>query len=618
MATINKTMKTFNVPDGNNTKCYEIVDDKGRKCIAKDWASNSGSAFAVGEYVIKDGVCYKFTSAHTAGSAWSASEVTTTNLGNELRDLKSAIGTVPTGKTVQGQIEALQTGKADMIVVTDSTPAAIKSFQDGADGLPMALKVAVEPVQDLHGYDNPWPAGGGKNILSYPYANSSYNTANVTGTVQSDGKVLVNSSGASDTAYLALKQRSSETGDSSLFLSAGDYKVSGGINNDFYIRVNTDAGVVGESKGSDGSFTIPSGGKYVTVQIVVLTGYSVNNVTVSPMIRLASVSDATWEPYSNICPISGWTGANVTRTGKNLLTESNYRVQNSYNMTASKIPSGVQFVGTPTWASGSNVGFRIGWVDDIFAKFGTTPKVLVKSDNSLCVVERAAIQSDGSIGVWCTTTATSSSITVNFSVMVYFGNTETEVAPIQGSKTQYEFPQAAGTVYGGTLDVTNGTLTVDRKGITVDENSSIQSLSYQRYYITENEYVAPATSVIDDIKVNYLDTTKNDLLHTKDWSISGGDAASHAIRFRFNETFETVQNVKDYLATHPLQIVYPLANPIVYQLTTAEVRTLLGQNNIWADTGDILSVDYPADTKLYIDGKFASLQALILENISNT
>lgn len=91
MSVINKTMKTFNVPDGNNTKCYEIVDDKGRKCIAKDWASNSSSAFAVGEYVIKDGVCYKFTSAHTAGSAWSASEVVETNLGSEITGLKSAI-----------------------------------------------------------------------------------------------------------------------------------------------------------------------------------------------------------------------------------------------------------------------------------------------------------------------------------------------------------------------------------------------------------------------------------------------------------------------------------------------------------------------------------------------
>jgi hypothetical protein len=24
----------------------------------------------------------------------------------------------------------------------------------------------LEPVQDLHGYDKPWPAGGGKNLFN--------------------------------------------------------------------------------------------------------------------------------------------------------------------------------------------------------------------------------------------------------------------------------------------------------------------------------------------------------------------------------------------------------------------------------------------------------------------
>lgn len=61
-------------------------------------------------------------------------------------------------------------------------------------------------------------------------------------------------------------------------------------------------------------------------------------------------------------------------------------------------------------------------------------------------------------------------------------------------------------------------------------------------------------------------------------------------------------------------IVYPLATPITYTLTLIEVRTLLGQNNIWADTGDV-DVQYAADTKLYIDNKFTELQAMILENI---
>ena len=60
------------------------------------------------------------------------------------------------------------------------------------------------------------------------------------------------------------------------------------------------------------------------------------------------------------------------------------------------------------------------------------------------------------------------------------------------------------------------------------------------------------------------------------------------------------------------QVVYKLATPVTYQLTNQQViETLKGTNNIWADTGDV-TVGYKADTKLYIDKKFAELQALIL------
>lgn len=44
-------------------------------------------------------------------------------------------------------------------------------------------------------------------------------------------------------------------------------------------------------------------------------------------------------------------------------------------------------------------------------------------------------------------------------------------------------------------------------------------------------------------------------------------------------TFQTAMN--------GVYLVYPLATPITYQLTPTEVTTLLGMNNIWADTGDV-------------------------------
>lgn len=44
-------------------------------------------------------------------------------------------------------------------------------------------------------------------------------------------------------------------------------------------------------------------------------------------------------------------------------------------------------------------------------------------------------------------------------------------------------------------------------------------------------------------------------------------------------------------------ICYELATPIEFQLTPTEVKTLLGNNNIFADSGSV-EVEYRADTTL--------------------
>ena len=63
-----------------------------------------------------------------------------------------------------------------------------------------------------------------------------------------------------------------------------------------------------------------------------------------------------------------------------------------------------------------------------------------------------------------------------------------------------------------------------------------------------------------------------------------------------------------------VQLCYELAAPITYQLTESEIsgilETLYGANNIWTDVGTV-DVEYPADTKLYIDGKIAEAIAAL-------
>ena len=71
--------------------------------------------------------------------------------------------------------------------------------------------------------------------------------------------------------------------------------------------------------------------------------------------------------------------------------------------------------------------------------------------------------------------------------------------------------------------------------------------------------------------------------------------------------------INTYLVGNPVELVYELATPITYQLAPTQVTTLLGTNNIWADTGDT-AVGYVADTKRYIDKKLGELVAQIVNS----
>lgn len=61
-------------------------------------------------------------------------------------------------------------------------------------------------------------------------------------------------------------------------------------------------------------------------RIRVLKNGTVDNFKFSPVLSAGATAVTGFYPYENICPISGWTGANVTRTGKNLLDPS-YRYE---------------------------------------------------------------------------------------------------------------------------------------------------------------------------------------------------------------------------------------------------------------------------------------------------
>ena len=97
--------------------------------------------------------------------------------------------------------------------------------------------------------------------------------------------------------------------------------MSGSIsNNQLYLYDQNTNTVVVESVGGYNNTVTTTEDKTVYLRIRVGGGSSVSG-TVKPQLESGSSATA-FAPYSNICPITGHTGANVVRTGKNLFNKN--------------------------------------------------------------------------------------------------------------------------------------------------------------------------------------------------------------------------------------------------------------------------------------------------------
>ena len=215
---------------------------------------------------------------------------------------------------------------------TKTVSGSSVTFTDGAAVDAKELSMTFEPVQDLHGYDKPWAGGAGKNKL--PMVLTDIKSANTSGTWTGNSYVL---NGVTfdlltdaDENIIGITANGENTGigNASLYLCTvqtlnslldGSYVFSGCPNDG---SVSTYRMFIGSSlfnTGNDVNFTTPIAGNNCGISIY--QGYNAQNLTFYPMIRLATETDATFEPYSNVCPISGLSeGEAQTTNGTNTNT----------------------------------------------------------------------------------------------------------------------------------------------------------------------------------------------------------------------------------------------------------------------------------------------------------
>lgn len=563
--------------------------------------------------------------------------VTTAKIANaNVTTAKIADGNVTTAKIADGNVTTAKLADEAVTVAklgddveeqifngypTDIAKGVIASFPDGANGIPFkSHKATISPVQNLNGYDYPWVGGAGNNIIGNFSLANSVTATDVTATKQADGStyILNGTAGAQRDIYVcAVGNHPIDEGNYILYAPTGtgingtsDY-CDMAIQKGSTIRYITTGGSTASK-----SFTIESGEYIRGIFIRVASGVNVTGKTVTPMIVRGTSAPTSYLPYSNICPITGWTGANVVRTGRNVVPNLAESVTKSGITYTVNSDGSVHISGTAT----ANTSLDIVPLPTLenYLKDGATYKFFNNGSSSSTYRMRVAVREGDSTTTVFLNDYTSNTFTVNKATthyrgfQVYIGNgctVNTTIYPMlmfaDETDTSYEqyqgniYPISFGsTVYGGTLDVKTGVLTVDRRIVTVGSLNWTYDSTVPRFYSSaQSDLLAPATN---NVPAENSISSAYRLIYLNRMAVetSGVYALSTGKAISVKDTDYT--SASDFKAGRSdEQFVFKLATPQTVQLSPTEIVSLLGHNNVWADTGET-EVIYRADTSLYI------------------
>lgn len=520
------------------------------------------------------------------------------DLADEVSQQKSAIEA----------LEDLTNRKAGMLV--DTASGSIASFvPDSTIPALLGVSVDIEPVQDLHGYDSPWPAGGGKNKL--PPGNA--------GTVSNNGMTCVSDGNGSYTLS------GTATADSIIkcTLPVPYTIVSGDYLHIMNPTANSGVGMVLNFADASSAYpTFSSASRIFELasrvgQTITAIGFTVINGTaysgtITPMV-VNSATPTTYSPYSNECPISGWDAVEVDGAGENIFDDaalvdlggvkqndgSVYFAYGSLILqkTIWSNPSGYAGQLAITLKRKSTGAYSTGrlvvrYTDGTTANIGTGTDV-ANEFNTYTLITPSTKSVESITGTYGTNRE------FYWYVQIETGSTLHDYHPYSGNRYTIQLGQ---TVYGGTLDVDAGTLTVDRYYVTLANSARVS------YHPEES-----TPSIWMRYESGKLAKVTGGRAMSNIYRIGGGVAPFIAYYGTeidiYDARFTDEQTALSLLAD--FKCVYTLATPIVITLDPVTISTISGQtNNVWADAGDV-SVTYAADVKTYIDNKIAAAVAAL-------
>ena len=305
---------------------------------------------------------------------------------------------------------------------------------------------------------------------------------------------------------------------------------------------------------------------------------------------------------SNIRPITGHTEVNVTRTGANVWDEEWELGSIDDSTGANSSGSVIRAKNYISVIQGLTYYVNKWQSDGIYALYAYDAnhnylgKLTASNARLLTIPQGCAYIRFRTYVAYGTT--------YNHDISINYPATDTAYHAYAGSTTaSLSWQTEAGTVYGGTIDVATGVLTVTHVKWTPVATgvSSVTMTDGNAGYRFSTYAQTPAHSTGD-----VSDTISNFAVYSGNWSypnavnLSGSNSSAAFVCLSATLGVTTVAQFNQWIADNGYYVVYAIATPQTYQLTPQQLMTILGTNNVWADTGNV-SVKYPADTKMFIE-----------------
>lgn len=452
-----------------------------------------------------------------------------------------------------------------------------------------ALSAAITPTQSLNGYTKPWPGGAGKNKAPFPSAENGWlpgyfvSTGYVssqdptrlemyypeyipvpTGGTSVTSKVVFSAT-PSDQAWFGICFYDSEKNFLSRFASSGNV--------------------------TDNAFSRT-------------TAIPENTAFIRPTLRTYGIVDSLqlefrdtateYEPYENICPITGETQKDIYLAGESLLplpSEENGWTPGYFNPTTGAInrPSEIyremcneEYIAIPEGITRFTLTVRFS--SDPPVDTSKYWKTLSFYDENKEFIERRGT----AVSETSTFAAPANAVYFRVSCRTY-GMVEFFMLEYgTGNKITVQLGQE---VYGGTIDVVSGTLTLTHRMVTIDQN--VNRLSVGTSSETGLYYCSCVPISAEDAGINTASgggllcdrfnvNTRADIGNT--YLTGGGTTLVFVLP---DQTIDDAEKARIWLASNSVTWVYELATPQTVQLTGRQINTLMGQNNVWASTGGI-------------------------------